>query len=123
MISGFFCFKNPERKRRTLDRASSANVFFASGMIAAWGRRFEKIKEACAKHDGPLPEYNISASGIMVLCKACDKYLKLLYGESHPAQSEQGVKFCFAIDFHPLYSFWDEYKGILKVIGQITPRE
>ncbi len=39
----------------------------------------DKIKEACAKYDGPLPEYAISASGIMVLCKACDKYLELLY--------------------------------------------
>jgi len=55
-----------------------ANVFFKSGMIEAWGRGFDKIKEACAKYDGRLPEYNISASGIMVLCKACDKYLELL---------------------------------------------
>ena len=47
---------------------------------AAWGRGFDKIREACAKYDAPLPEYNISASGIMVLCKACDKYLELLYG-------------------------------------------
>ena len=55
-----------------------ANVFFKSGMIEAWGRGFDKIKEACAKYNGRLPEYNISVSGIMVLCKACDKYLELL---------------------------------------------
>ena len=55
-----------------------AGIFFKSGMIEAWGRGFDKIREACAKYDAPLPEYNISASGIMVLCKACDKYLKLL---------------------------------------------
>ena len=36
------------------------------------------INVACAKYNGRLPEYNISASGIMVLCKACDKYLELL---------------------------------------------
>ncbi|MCM1158238.1 MAG: putative DNA binding domain-containing protein [Bacteroidales bacterium] len=66
-----------------------ANVFFMSGMIEAWGRGFEKIKEACAKYGGPLPEYNISASGIMVLCKACDRYLKLLSDEPHLVQSEQ----------------------------------
>ena len=47
-------------------------------MIEAWGRGFEKIKEACALYDGPLPEYRISKSGIMVLCKACDRYLTLL---------------------------------------------
>lgn len=52
-------------------------------MIEAWGRGFDKIREACAKYDGPLPEYNISASGIMVLCKACDKYLELLFGHEN----------------------------------------
>lgn len=55
-----------------------ANVFFKSGMIEAWGRGFEKIKEACALYEGPLPEYEISTSGIMVLCKACDRYMSLL---------------------------------------------
>lgn len=55
-----------------------ANVFFKSGMIEAWGRGFEKIKEGCALYDGPLPEYDINESGIMVLCKACDRYLELL---------------------------------------------
>lgn len=52
-------------------------IFFKSGMIEAWGRGFDKIKEACAKYDAPLPEYDINKSGIMVLCKACEKYLKL----------------------------------------------
>ena len=50
-------------------------------MIEAWGRGFEKIKEACDLYDGPLPEYEINESGIMVLCKACDKYLALLSGK------------------------------------------
>ncbi len=49
-----------------------------SGMIEAWRRGFEKIKEACAKYNGSLPEYDIKKTGIMVLCRACDKYLKLL---------------------------------------------
>jgi len=68
-----------------------ANVFFKSGMIEAWGRGFEKIKEACAKYDGRLLEYNISVSGIMVLCKACDKYLELLRdeGDQQLGQSDQ----------------------------------
>ena len=57
-----------------------ANVFFKGGMIEAWGRGVDKIKKACAKYAGRLPEYSISASGIMVLCKACDKYLELLDG-------------------------------------------
>ena len=60
-----------------------ANVFFKSGMIEAWGRGFEKIKEACGLYDGPLPEYEINRSGIMVLCKACDKYMELLRDDGH----------------------------------------
>ena len=55
-----------------------ANAFFMSGMIEAWGRGFDKIKEACAKYAAPLPEYDIKKSGIMVLCKACGKYMSLL---------------------------------------------
>lgn len=62
-------------------------------MIEAWGRGFKKIKEACEKFDGRLPEYNISVSGIMVLCRACDKYLELLNGKKdlHLVQSDQDV--------------------------------
>ena len=47
-----------------------AEVFFKSGMIEAWGRIFEKIRETCALYVGPLPEYEINEAGIMVLCKA-----------------------------------------------------
>ena len=50
--------------------------WYADTKIA--GRRFDKIKESCAKYDRRLPEYNINASGIMMLCKACDKYLELV---------------------------------------------
>lgn len=64
-----------------------ADIFFKSGMIEAWGRGFDKIKEACEKYDGPLPEYDISEDGIMVLCKACDKYLNLLHGNSEENNS------------------------------------
>ena len=69
-----------------------AGVFFKSGMIEAWGRGFDKIREACEKYDAPLPEYNISASGIMVLCKACDKYLELLSGnENNSLTSDERI--------------------------------
>lgn len=66
-----------------------ADIFFKNGMIEAWGRGFDKIKEACEKYDGPLPEYDIGEDGIMVLCKACERYLKILHGEINPVQSEQ----------------------------------
>jgi ATP-dependent DNA helicase RecG len=68
-----------------------ANVFFKSGMIEAWGRGFEKIKEACGLYDGPLPEYEINESGIMVLCRACARYLGLLRndGQNHDQNHDQ----------------------------------
>ena len=66
-----------------------ANVFFKSGMIEAWGRGFEKIKEGCALYDGPLPEYDINESGIMVLCQACDRYLKLLDNYDYLGHNDQ----------------------------------
>lgn len=68
-----------------------ASVFFKSGMIEAWGRGFEKIREACEKYDGPLPEYDINDDGIMVLCKACDTYLDLLNGGYNLNQTGQDV--------------------------------
>ena len=37
-------------------------------------RGFEKIKEACGLDGGPLLEYEINESAIMVLCKACNRY-------------------------------------------------
>ena len=55
-----------------------AHVFFISGMIEAWGRGFDKIKAACdALYHTPVPEYDISADGIMVYCKANQRYLEL----------------------------------------------
>ena len=59
-----------------------AQIFFKSGMIETWGRGFDKIREACAKHDAPLPEYDISDVGVMVLCKPCERYLRLLDNNS-----------------------------------------
>ena len=68
-----------------------ANVFFKSGMIKIWGIWFDKVRKACVKDNGRLPEYNISASGIVVLCNACDKYMELLKteGDLHHGQSVQ----------------------------------
>ena len=59
-----------------------AHVFFMSGMIEAWGRGFDKIKEACKLYDAPLPTYDISENGIMVCCKACKRYTDLLEKDS-----------------------------------------
>ncbi len=43
-------------------------------------------------YDGPLPEYEINGAGIMVLCKACDRYLELLRDDGqHLGQSDQDI--------------------------------
>lgn len=80
-------------------------------MIEAWGRGFEKIKEACEKYDGSLPEYNISASGIMVLCKACDRYLKLLKNDNHHDQNGHDVVMM-------ILEFCKEAKSIPEIMEQ-----
>ncbi len=54
-----------------------ANTFFKSGMIEAWGRGFDKIRNGCEEYEGPLPKYDLSG-GVMVLCNACPLYLQLL---------------------------------------------
>ena len=47
-------------------------------MIEAWGRSFEKIREACEEFNGPLPKLKISENGMMVHCLPCEKYLELM---------------------------------------------
>ena len=61
-----------------------AGVFFKSGMIEAWGRSFEKIKIECDNYETPLPEYDITSDGVMVLCKPNDIYMRLLNGAIDP---------------------------------------
>lgn len=65
-----------------------AEIFFKSGMIEAWGRGFDKISEACAKYNSPLPEYTIDDSGIMVCCNAGEDYIRLL----NDSITDNGVK-------------------------------
>ena len=86
-------------------------------MIETWGRGFDKIKEACAKYDGRLPEYNISASGIMVLCKACDKYLELLNDETHPVQSEHDDEQDIV---KAIIAFCSEPKSAREIVGKFA---
>lgn len=50
------------------------------------------MREAYAKYNGRLPKYNISTSGIMVLCKACDKYLGLLNDEKDLHFAQSGIR-------------------------------
>ena len=61
-----------------------------SGLIEAWGRGFDKIKAGCKEYGGDLPDYEISDSGVMVLCKACPAYLSLLKNAVKTASGGEG---------------------------------
>ena len=65
-------------------------------MIEAWGRGFGKIKDACAKYEKLLLEYDVNKFGIMMFCKACDRFLELLQDDNHHDDFEflQGTKIC-----------------------------
>ncbi len=67
-----------------------ANVFSVSGMIEAWGRGFEKIKEACAKYDGPLPKYNIMFLHRVLMSSY---YLLLLQVVKHMAYPSPQIRY------------------------------
>ena len=50
------------------------------------GRGFDKNKDACNQYDASLPDYEINEDGIMVLCKACEKFKSLLNNDNHHDQ-------------------------------------
>ena len=51
-------------------------------MTKVLGKGFDKIKESCALYDRPMSEYEINEVEIMILCKSCNRYLKLLNNKS-----------------------------------------
>lgn len=55
-----------------------ADVFYKAGEIESWGRGFDKIMEVCKEEKAPYPVINTDSRGIMVLCKPCEQYNKLL---------------------------------------------
>ena len=55
-----------------------ADVFYKAGEIEAWGRGFDKIMEVCKEEKAPYPVIDANARGVMVLCKPCEQYNRLL---------------------------------------------
>ena len=55
-----------------------AQVFFKAGFTESWGRGFTEIKESCKQYECPLPELYMDKGGTMILCKASERYLKML---------------------------------------------
>ena len=55
-----------------------ADVFYKAGEIESWGRGFDKIMEVCERERAPYPVIDANARGVMVLCKPCEQYNRLL---------------------------------------------
>ncbi|MCI8504750.1 MAG: ATP-dependent DNA helicase RecG, partial [Lachnospiraceae bacterium] len=53
-------------------------VFYKAGEIESWGRGFDKVMGVCKKEKAPYPEIDVNSRGVMVLCKLCEQYNKLL---------------------------------------------
>jgi ATP-dependent DNA helicase RecG len=47
-----------------------ARVFYRAGYIESWGRRIQKIRDACKAHGAEEPEYIVHAGDMMVRFKA-----------------------------------------------------
>lgn len=88
-----------------------ANVFFKSGMIEAWGREFEKIREACALYDGPLPEYEISGICLMFYKELSEREWK----EYSNKMLEEPFKMCIDIEYDDLVGFHHKLNSLLMV--------
>lgn len=87
-----------------------AHVFFISGMIEAWGRGFDKIKTACdALYHTPVPEYDITADGIMVYCQANELYLRLT------AEDRLGIDESILSRFRD-----DEQNTVIQIMKAVT---
>lgn len=43
-----------------------AHIFYLAGFIESWGRGIEKICQACAKDNLPVPEFTVNPGDIMV---------------------------------------------------------
>jgi len=44
-----------------------ANVFFRAGLIESWGRGIERIMQACADADVPIPEVSSDENGLWMI--------------------------------------------------------
>lgn len=55
-----------ERHRSQPYNPNIANGFFRAGYVETWGRRIEKICEACKEHGVRLPEYTLHMEDIMI---------------------------------------------------------
>lgn len=98
-----------------------ADVFYKAGEIESWGRGFDKIMEVCEKEKVPYPDITTNSRGVMVLCKPCEQYNKLLKDRSRKellpsvqleklSQKEQGR-------MSPILKYLDDNSMITNAIG------
>lgn len=99
-----------------------ADVFYKAGDIESWGRGFDKIMEVCKEEKAPYPVINTDSRGIMVLCKPCEQYNKLL-------RDRRGKEILFNVQLErlsqeeqdrmaPILKYLDDNSIITNAIGR-----
>ena len=99
-----------------------ADVFYKAGEIESWGRGFDKIMEVCEKEKVPYPDIATNSRGVMVLCKPCEQYSKLLkekYGKEilSNMQSEK-LSLEEQVRMAPILKYLDDNSIITNAIGR-----
>jgi len=65
-----------------------ANAFFRAGLIEAWGRGIERMREACAQAEMPEPEFGADPSGIWLTLRFSTPYMVAGSGRSTHARHD-----------------------------------
>ena len=99
-----------------------ADVFYKAGEIESWGRGFDKIMEACEKEKAPYPDIDANFRGVMVLCKPCEQYNKLLK-EKYRKETFSKVQFEKLsqeeqVRMAPILKYLDDNSIITNAIGR-----
>ena len=99
-----------------------ADVFYKAGEIESWGRGFDKIMEVCKEEKVPYPIIDTNARGVMVLCKPCEQYNKILkekYGkETLPNMQLEKLSQEEQTRMAPILKYLDDNSIITNAIGR-----
>lgn len=99
-----------------------ADVFYKAGDIESWGRGFDKIMEVCKGEKTPYPIIDAQSRGVMVLCKPCEQYNKLLknrFGkESAPNLQLEKLSQEELVRMAPILKYLEDNAIITTAIGR-----
>ena len=99
-----------------------ADVFYKAGEIESSGIGFDKIMEVCEKEKAPCPDIDVNSRGVMVLCKPCEQYNKLLK-EKYRKETFSNVQFEKLsqeeqVRMAPILKYLDDNSIITNAIGR-----